>query len=87
MFFLVNFCNFTRKKRKLLKDFFWKTVPKLPHLDAGVMEVVRTKQDFHKVLLSRLISRQIWLINVVNGHPSTYLTKLEKQNPDLVTES
>jgi hypothetical protein len=53
----------------------------LPHLDAGVMEVVRIKWDFHKVLLSRLISRQIWLINVVNGHLSTYLTKLLKSNP------
>ncbi len=77
-----------KEKKEATKGFFLENWAEVATFRcSGVMEVVRTKRDFHKVLLSRLISRQIWLINVVNGHPFTCLTKLKKQNPDLVTES
>jgi hypothetical protein len=59
---------------------FWrKNSHKSPYLDVEVMEVARTKQDSQKVLLFCLTSSQIWFINVVDGHRSTYLTKLESE--------
>ncbi len=59
--------------------FLRKNSHKSPYLDVEVMEVARTKQDSQKVLLFRLKSSQIWFINVVDGHQSTYLTKLENE--------
>ncbi len=59
--------------------FLRKNSCKSPYLDAEVMEVAGTKQDSQKVLLFCLTSSQIWFINVVDGHQSTYLTKLENE--------
>jgi hypothetical protein len=49
------------------------------------MEAPEKKQDSEKVLLSCLTISQIWLITLMDGGQSTYLTKLEegekKKNP------
>jgi hypothetical protein len=46
------------------------------------MEVDRTKGDPKTNFTLLVTSSQIWLIPPVDDHQSTYLTKLEKKNPE-----
>ncbi len=82
-------------QKRMLQRVFWVQnwsyfewqLPQIITFRHACMEVANRKPDFEKKTYFHAQFSQIWLIPLVEDHHSTYLTKLEKQNPYFICPS